>query len=272
MVSHERLDAIIAVRAGSWPALRRAGDRWRLSPRPSTRSCAPPRGPRRSSTASARPTSGACRWVWTCAPSARTGATRRSASASPPAARRCWSASRRLSTEKRPLLAIEAFRQLSRRTGGSGRGARGRRGGPLRPALEQAAAGLNVTFLGHVEERAALAALYASADVALSLGPVETFGLAALEALASGTPVVAARTGAVAELLGPGAGVATFSHPSAVASGVRAVLSWSPPARRAAAGGGRRSSPGRRPSAHARRPRRGRQGGRVSSPASEVRA
>jgi len=236
MVSHERLDAIIAVRAGSWPALRRAGDRWNRH------------------LASTFDTV-VCTTAWAAQEFDRIGATnvhrvplgvdlrtfspdRRDEEVrerfAPGGATLLVSVGR-LSTEKRPLLAIEAFRALSRRAAGPGAVLVVAGEGPLRPALEQAAAGLNVTFLGHVKERAALAALYASADVALSLGPVETFGLAALEALASGTPVVAARTGAVAELLGPGAGVATFSHPSAVASGVRAVLGWSPPARRAAA-------------------------------------
>ena len=64
--------------------------------------------------------------------------------------------------------------------------------GPLRPRLERRAAraGLPVTFAGFLSGRADLAALLASADVALAPGPAETFGLAALEALACGTPVV----------------------------------------------------------------------------------
>src|SRR3712207_7820352 len=45
-------------------------------------------------------------------------------------------------------------------------------------------------FAGHIADRSAVAALLASADVVVAPGPVETFGLAALEALACGTPVV----------------------------------------------------------------------------------
>ena len=46
----------------------------------------------------------------------------------------------------------------------------------------------------------------ASADVALSPGPRETFGLGVLEAMACGTPVVVSAGGASRELLAPGAG------------------------------------------------------------------
>lgn len=139
----------------------------------------------------------------------------------------------RLSAEKRPELAVEAVRHLARRGIAARLVVIG--DGPARPTLERAAQGLPVTFEGHVGDRATLARWYASADVALALGPAETFGLAALEALASGTPLVTARTGATAELLAPGAGVATFSHPAAVAAGVRAVLGEDPDRRRVAA-------------------------------------
>lgn len=236
MVSHERLDAIIAVRAGSWPVLRRAGDRWnrRLASTFDTVVCttawAAQEFDRIGATNVRRVPLGVD--LRTFSPDRRDDEVRERFA---PGGETLLVSVGRLSTEKRPMLAVEAVRALWRRAGGAGVVLVVAGEGPLRPALEQAAAGLPVTFLGHVKERAALAALYASADVALSLGPVETFGLAALEALASGTPVVAARTGAVAELLGPGAGVATFSHPSAIASGVRAILDWSPAARRAAA-------------------------------------
>lgn len=139
----------------------------------------------------------------------------------------------RLAREKRPWLAVEGLRALHRRGVPAVLAVAGE--GPLRPALEKAARGLPVTFLGHLAEREALAALYATADVVIAPGPVETFGLAALEALASGTPVVSARTGAVPELVEPDAGVAAFSHPASVAGGVRAVLATEPAVRRNAA-------------------------------------
>ena len=106
--------------------------------------------------------------------------------------------------------------------------------GPLRPRLEHRAAraGLPVTFAGFLPGRADLAALLASADVAIAPGPAETFGLAALEALACGTPVVVSAESALPEV----AGEAGASVPGEdLAAGVRAVLARPEPARRAAA-------------------------------------
>ena len=76
--------------------------------------------------------------------------------------------------------------------------------GPLRSRLARRAAraGLPVTFAGFLPGRADLAALLASADVAIAPGPAETFGLAALEALACGTPVVVSAESALPEVVG----------------------------------------------------------------------
>jgi alpha-1,6-mannosyltransferase len=106
--------------------------------------------------------------------------------------------------------------------------------GPLRPRLERRAtrAGLPVTFAGFLPGRADLAALLASADVALAPGPAETFGLAALEALACGTPVVVSAESALPEVAGE-AGASVPGEDLAV--GVRAVLARPERARRAAA-------------------------------------
>ena len=52
-----------------------------------------------------------------------------------------------------------------------------------------------------VRDRDAVADLHAAADVYVAPGPVETFGLAALEALASSTPVLAPDAGGVTELV-----------------------------------------------------------------------
>ncbi|WP_240746733.1 glycosyltransferase [Cryptosporangium phraense] len=79
--------------------------------------------------------------------------------------------------------------------------------GPRRPALERRARGLPVQFLGFVPDRVHVARLLATADAVLAPGPAETFGLAALEAMACGTPVVAAGDGALGEVVGD-AGVA----------------------------------------------------------------
>ena len=75
--------------------------------------------------------------------------------------------------------------------------------GPLRRSLEQRAQGLPVELAGHVGGRDAMARLLSAADVVLAPGPVETFGLAALEALACGTPVVCSVHSALPAVLGP---------------------------------------------------------------------
>ncbi|MFY9933912.1 MAG: glycosyltransferase, partial [Streptosporangiaceae bacterium] len=76
------------------------------------------------------------------------------------------------------------------------------------------------------------AALLASADVALAPGPAETFGLAALEALACATPVVVSAESALPEVIGD-AGAAVAGED--LAAGVREILARPEPARRAAA-------------------------------------
>ena len=65
--------------------------------------------------------------------------------------------------------------------------------GPAGAALRRRAQGLPVTFTGHLANRRRMSHLLAAADVALATCPCESFGLAALEALACGTPVVASR-------------------------------------------------------------------------------
>ncbi|QFU94158.1 glycosyltransferase [Amycolatopsis sp. YIM 10] len=107
--------------------------------------------------------------------------------------------------------------------------------GPRRRALERRARGLPVTFLGFVAERAEVARLLASADVSLAPGPHETFGLAALEALASGTPAVVSASSALREIVRPPGGAAVEDHAPAFAAGVTGVLGRPEPERRAAA-------------------------------------
>ncbi|WP_406433456.1 glycosyltransferase [Streptomyces sp. NBC_00631] len=129
----------------------------------------------------------------------------------------------RLSVEKRPGTALDALEALVRR---------GRRvilvvagDGPLRARLEQRARErrLPVTFLGHVSDRDTLGALQASADVALAPGPAETFGLAALEAMACGTPVVASASSALPEVIGS-AGATAADRGEAFADAVEMLL------------------------------------------------
>jgi alpha-1,6-mannosyltransferase len=128
----------------------------------------------------------------------------------------------RLSPEKRPDLAIDALALLRR----SGRDARlvVAGAGPLLNTLRRRTVGTPVDLLGHVADRVALAELLASADAVLAPGPIETFGLAALEALASGTPVVAARSSALSEIVSGDAGALATATPEGFANAVVEVL------------------------------------------------
>jgi alpha-1,6-mannosyltransferase len=92
--------------------------------------------------------------------------------------------------------------------------------GPCRRRLERRARGLPVTFLGFVHRRGDVARLLATADVAVAPGPHETFGLAALEALACGTPAVVSRSSALAEIVDPSCGAAVADDPHAVATAI----------------------------------------------------
>jgi alpha-1,6-mannosyltransferase len=107
--------------------------------------------------------------------------------------------------------------------------------GPCRAALQRRAGGLPVTFLGFVPERDEVATLLATSDVSLAPGPHETFGLAALEALASGTPVVVSRSSALSEIIRPTCGVAACDNAPAFAHAVAHLLNAPEPTRRAAA-------------------------------------
>ena len=88
------------------------------------------------------------------------------------------------------------------------------------------AADLPVTFTGYLPDRPSLAGELAAAHIALVPGPVETFGLAALEALACGVPIIATAGAAPAELVAadPEAGRVVAVDPGAVADAVIDLL------------------------------------------------
>jgi alpha-1,6-mannosyltransferase len=138
----------------------------------------------------------------------------------------------RLSPEKKPQRSLNTLATLR------AQGLRARLvvagDGPLRGRLQRRAARerLPVTFAGFLPGRSDLAALLASADVAIAPGPAETFGLAGLEALACGTPAVVSAESALPEVVGE-AGTSVAGED--LAAGVMTVLSWPEPARRAAA-------------------------------------
>ncbi|SEO51589.1 alpha-1,6-mannosyltransferase [Actinacidiphila rubida] len=139
----------------------------------------------------------------------------------------------RLSPEKKPDTALEVLAHLRRSGVDAVLVVAG--DGPLRTRLTNHARAtrLPVTFLGHVPDRSELAAVLASADVALAPGPVETFGLAALEALASGTPVVVSARSALPDIVGAaGASARTTAE---YAAAVQRLAAMPEPLRRARA-------------------------------------
>ena len=71
--------------------------------------------------------------------------------------------------------------------------------GPLETRLRAHAYASRVTFLPFTNDRTDVADLLAALDLYVAPGRVETFGLSSLEALASGTPLLAANAGGVAE-------------------------------------------------------------------------
>jgi alpha-1,6-mannosyltransferase len=105
----------------------------------------------------------------------------------------------RLSPEKAPLLAVDAATMLVGLRRDVHLDVIGT--GPLLRRIERRAPWGRTTLHGHVPQEE-VSRLVRDADVLLAPCPTEAFGLAALEALASGVPVVAHRDGAVPELLG----------------------------------------------------------------------
>jgi glycosyltransferase involved in cell wall biosynthesis len=75
--------------------------------------------------------------------------------------------------------------------------------GPARKDLERRFTGTRTVFTGLLQGED-LASAYASADIFLFPSTTETLGMAMLEAMASGLPVVAARSGASCEVVSEG--------------------------------------------------------------------
>ena len=116
--------------------------------------------------------------------------------------------------------------------------------GPLRARLERQAARLPIDFTGFISDRHTVARLLASADVTLAPGPHETFGLAALESLACGTPAVVSRTSALTEIITPDSGALADNDPAAIARAVSAIVSRPEHHRRSSARRRAEDSPG----------------------------
>ena len=118
----------------------------------------------------------------------------------------------RLAREKRIDVAVRAWRTIGPLTGATlvlmG-------DGPDRTRLFRLAAGGRVLWQPHDSDRDRVAEALAAADVYLAPGPVETFGLSALEAMGCGTPVVSVDRGAVPELVRRSEGGVTFPNGNA---------------------------------------------------------
>lgn len=139
----------------------------------------------------------------------------------------------RLSREKSPHLAVSTAVALHERGVPIRLDVYG--DGPHRAELEEIARDAPVTFHGHVSGRRRLSELIGRADVSLSVCPGETFGLAVLEALASGTPVVTADVGGARELVDETCGAWAEPDPEALAEAVLRVTSLPEQVRRTAA-------------------------------------
>lgn len=108
----------------------------------------------------------------------------------------------RLAPEKSLEVVLDAWSEVARQSGARlvivGAGASER---ALRARMRAQSGDADVTWLPFVADREMVARLHACADVYVSPGAVETFGLSALEALASGVPVVSAAHGGGWELV-----------------------------------------------------------------------
>ncbi|MDF0528450.1 glycosyltransferase [Tsukamurella sp. 8F] len=128
----------------------------------------------------------------------------------------------RLSMEKHPARGIEVLRALLDDGVPAHLVVAG--DGAMADELRRQAAGLPVTFTGHVADRDSLARLLATADVAICPGPHETFGLSAMETLASGTPIVVSRNSALVDVVAGGCGLPAADTGSAFAAATRSIL------------------------------------------------
>jgi alpha-1,6-mannosyltransferase len=128
----------------------------------------------------------------------------------------------RLSPEKQTNVAVRGFMELAARRPahltiiGDG---------PLRAELETLAGNLPITFVGYLSSTQEIARIIATSDVALNLGPIETFGLATLEALACGVPVVVSNEGGSREIIDDDCGRAVPSDPHMVADAIEDLVS-----------------------------------------------
>lgn len=139
----------------------------------------------------------------------------------------------RMSHEKYPQLGVATAVELHRRGVPFRLHMYGT--GPDVAELKALAEGAPVTFHGFVSGRGEVANCYARSDLSFSICPTETFGLAVLEALASGTPVVTADRGGARELVDQSCGEWGAPDPVALADATQRLIERRSPDLRAAA-------------------------------------
>lgn len=107
----------------------------------------------------------------------------------------------RLSPEKDPVFLLEVAREMKARAIDHPIVIAG--AGPVESYLrrEIQSEDLQIHLIGFVKNKDSLARLMSHAAVFLAPGPIETFGLAALESLATGTPVIARSSAAISEVI-----------------------------------------------------------------------
>ena len=139
----------------------------------------------------------------------------------------------RMSHEKDPQLGVAAADELHRRGVPIQLNMYGT--GPDVEAMKAQAGDAPVVFHGFVKGRDEVARRFAHSDISFSVSPSETFGLAVLEALACGTPVVTSNRGGAHELVDASSGECGAPTAQGIADATERVIARFGPQLRAAA-------------------------------------
>jgi glycosyltransferase involved in cell wall biosynthesis len=128
-----------------------------------------------------------------------------------------------LQPRKGPIVALDALARLSEDLQLVMVGPVKRGFGEVRAAMDRLRLGSRVELAGYVSKKD-LAALYRGAACMIFPSHYEGFGLPVLEAMASGTPVVATTAGAIPEVAGDAAVLVPPGDADALAAGVQVAI------------------------------------------------